>query len=40
MGSKHSRKFGQVKITGVVMFQSDWWRFAPVEWSQGGEEIR
>ena len=40
MGSKDRRKFEEVKITGVVMFHSDGWRFAPVEWSQDGEEVR
>ena len=40
MGSKSSRKFGDAKVTGVVMFESDAWRFAPVAWSLDGEEVR
>ena len=40
MDSKGSRKFGEVKITGVVMFHNDGWRFAPVVWSLDGEEVR
>jgi hypothetical protein len=40
MGSKDSGKFGQVKVTGVVMFQSGGWRFALVECSLDSEEVR
>ena len=40
MGSKDRRKLGEVKITGVVMFESSGWRFAPVEWSLDGKEVR
>ena len=40
MGSKDSRKFGDANVTGVVMFESEGWRFAPVAWSLDGEEDR
>ncbi len=40
MGSNDSRKFGDAKVAGVVMFESDGWSFAPVAWSLDGEEVR
>ena len=40
MGTKDSRTFGVVKITGVDAFRRDAWRFTPVEWSLDGEGVR
>ena len=40
MVSKDSGRFGDAKVTGVVIFESDGWRFAPVAWSLDGEEVR
>ena len=40
MDSRDRRKFGDVNITGVVIFQSDEWHFASVEWPLDGEEVR
>jgi hypothetical protein len=40
MGSTDGRKFGEVKITRVLMSESDGWRSAPVEGSLDREEVR